>query len=66
MMVGLVDDGWSDGLSREVLSLSDLQFIGVATAGMAGAASVVLGAPEQHTSTLRPGKSRAIRVCCLN
>ena len=66
MMVGLVDDGWSDGLSREVLSLSDLQFIGVATAGMAGAASVVLGAPEQHTSTLRPGKSRAIRACCLN
>ena len=66
MMVGLVDDGWSDGLSREVLSLSDLQFIGVAIVGMAGAASVVLGAPEQHTSTFRLGKSGAIRACCLN
>ena len=64
MMVGLVD-GWSDGLSRSPLRvvvssiLSDLQFIGVATAGMAGAASVVLGAPEQHTSTFRLGKSGA-------
>ena len=33
--------------------LSDLQFIGVAIVGMAGAASVVLGALEQHTSIAR-------------
>ena len=44
--------------------LSDLQFVGVAPAGMAGVASVVLGAPEQHTSTFRPGKGGAIRACC--
>ena len=46
--------------------LSDLQFIGVATAGLAGAASMVLGAPEQHTSTFRPGKSGTTRSWKMN